>query len=49
MTWNGDRETLFTVRDRYARDLAVARAKNPAVEARSVVKRFMRAGPLLRG
>jgi hypothetical protein len=49
MTWNGDRETLFTVRDRYARDLAVARAKNPAVEARPVVKRFMRAGPLLRG
>jgi hypothetical protein len=49
MAWNGEREALFTVRDRYERDLAVARAKNPAVEARPVVKRLLRAGPSLRG
>jgi len=48
MTWNGEREALFTVRDRYDRDLAVARAKNPAVEARPVVKRLLRAGESLR-
>jgi len=49
MTWNGERESLFTVRDQYARDLAVARAKNPAVETRPVVKRLLAAGGSLRG
>lgn len=48
MAWNGEREALFTVRDRYDRDLAVARAKNPAIEARPVVKRLLPAGEPLR-
>lgn len=49
LTWNGEREKRFAVRDWYNRDLAVARAKNPALGARPVVKRLMRAGPTFRG
>jgi hypothetical protein len=47
MSWNSEREALFTIRDRYDRDIAVAKEKNPAVEARPVVKRLFRAGEAL--
>ena len=47
MSWNSQREAVFTIRDRHDRDIAVAREKNPAVEARRVVKRLLRAGEAL--
>jgi hypothetical protein len=37
-------ESTFFVRDRYDRDIAVASQQNPAVMARPVVKRLLRAG-----
>jgi hypothetical protein len=44
MTWAGSREASFAIRDQYDRDVALAREKNPAIEARPVVKRLLRVG-----
>ena len=44
MTWIGAREAAFAIRDRYDRDIAFAREKNPGIAARPVVKRLLRVG-----
>ncbi|CAA9366417.1 MAG: hypothetical protein AVDCRST_MAG68-4888 [uncultured Gemmatimonadetes bacterium] len=44
MVYQNSLEAQFFVRDQYERDMAVARAKNPAFGLRTVVKRLLRAG-----
>lgn len=44
MVYRNSLEGHFTIRDQYERDMAVARAKNPAFESRPVVKRLLQVG-----
>jgi hypothetical protein len=48
LVYRSSREGNFLIRDHYERDMAVARAKNPAFGSRPVVKRLLRVGtPLI--
>jgi hypothetical protein len=44
MVYVNSQEARFFIRDQYERDMAVARAKNPAFESRPVVKRLLQPG-----
>lgn len=44
LVYRNSQEGHFLIRDQYERDMAVARAKNPAFESRTVVKRLIRLG-----